>query len=383
VRKDILPYYRVLGLSPGAGPNEIRRAYRQLVQQWHPDLFKPGSPMQTTAEDMTKEINEAYGQLFRKKLYRHYPPPEEAREPGAHGPAGAPGRRTDRPAAGAPKSRAAKASRWARVRRGWKALRRRRSVRWSAAALGLAALGAGVWSWWPQHPLALLGVMPAGTTASLPAAVSADPPRPTAAPTPDPPAPTAPPVAAVLPAPAPAPAEATRRRQWPTADHLLSLAPTWPGRPAEPDPISEAVPDKLAAADKLIAELFEPGDSKARVKAVQGLPDEEGNSVLRYGSSLVYFREGRVRGWVNREPRLRVPWWDDTVMPTVERFSTGSSRAEVVRAQGRPDGYSIDRYLYGTSEVRFSAGRVSGWSEGDVGLRAFDLPALPPARSRP
>jgi hypothetical protein len=139
--------------------------------------------------------------------------------------------------------------------------------------------------------------------------------------------------------------------------------------------------DKLAGVDKLFVEQFEPGDSKARVRAIQGPPDEEGNSVLRYGSSLVYFYEGRVRGWVDREPRLRVRWWDDSTRPSLERFETGSSRAEVVRAQGQPNAYSIDRYLYGTSEVRFSGGRVTGWINGDVPLHAFDLPALPPQRA--
>ena len=70
MRKDIHEYYRALGLTPGADPAQIRRAYRQLVQQWHPDLFKQGSPVQTTAEDITKEINEAYEQLYRKGLQK-------------------------------------------------------------------------------------------------------------------------------------------------------------------------------------------------------------------------------------------------------------------------------------------------------------------------
>src|SRR5580658_9882704 len=80
MRKDINEYYRALGIAPGAEPAQIRRAYRQLVQQWHPDLFKAGSPMQTTAEDITKEINEAYDQLYRKKLYRNFSPKSERKE---------------------------------------------------------------------------------------------------------------------------------------------------------------------------------------------------------------------------------------------------------------------------------------------------------------
>jgi hypothetical protein len=142
-------------------------------------------------------------------------------------------------------------------------------------------------------------------------------------------------------------------------------------------PAAAAEPDKLAWTAALIVELFEPGDPKARVLAVQGPPDEAGDSVFRYGSSLVYFRNGRVRGWVDRLPRLRVRSWDGVAMPSLERFSVGSSRGEVIRAQGRPDGFSVDRYLYGSSEVLFAQDRVAGWSTGDVPLHAFDLPVLP------
>jgi molecular chaperone DnaJ len=51
-------YYEVLGLDRGASEDEIRRAYRRLAKQYHPDVNKePG------AEDHFKEINEAYAVL--------------------------------------------------------------------------------------------------------------------------------------------------------------------------------------------------------------------------------------------------------------------------------------------------------------------------------
>ncbi len=48
-------YYAILGVSPDASQNDIRRAYRRLAMQWHPDRNK--SP---DASRMMQVINEAY-----------------------------------------------------------------------------------------------------------------------------------------------------------------------------------------------------------------------------------------------------------------------------------------------------------------------------------
>ncbi len=51
-------YYEVLKVNRDASPDEIRRAYRRLAKQYHPDVNKdPG------AEERFKEINEAYAVL--------------------------------------------------------------------------------------------------------------------------------------------------------------------------------------------------------------------------------------------------------------------------------------------------------------------------------
>ncbi len=48
-------YYEVLGLERGAADADIKRAFRKLAQQYHPDVSAD-----PTAHDRFKEINEAY-----------------------------------------------------------------------------------------------------------------------------------------------------------------------------------------------------------------------------------------------------------------------------------------------------------------------------------
>ena len=64
-------YYTILEVARGADATAIRKAYRRLARQYHPDL-NPGDP---GAEQKFKEINEAYQVLAdveRRRLYDRF-----------------------------------------------------------------------------------------------------------------------------------------------------------------------------------------------------------------------------------------------------------------------------------------------------------------------
>jgi len=65
-------YYEVLGVDRQAGEDEIKKAYRQLARQYHPDVTKEDPKV---AEERFKEISEAYEVLMDKQkrdLYDQY-----------------------------------------------------------------------------------------------------------------------------------------------------------------------------------------------------------------------------------------------------------------------------------------------------------------------
>ena len=55
--------YRVLGVSPQATDEEIKKAYRALAKKYHPDVNQ-GSP---EAEARMKEVNEAYSLIMKMR----------------------------------------------------------------------------------------------------------------------------------------------------------------------------------------------------------------------------------------------------------------------------------------------------------------------------
>lgn len=426
---DIREFYRVLELSPGASLEEIKGAYRRLMNQWHPDRFKPGSVMQTTAEDMTKDLNEAYHQLCRKKRYLEFrrarpsrpvcdaevPPPRGPWTPPVHQarktyaqaakdsnpppppPAPPPPRRkpfrppeprptaeketTARSAPPAAEVSSAKPARSRRLRAG----------RWAAAILGLAI--AAFFTRWVMKKQATAPVVerftPSARTtttrvassarASAPAAPAISPARTNEI--------TEPSVAVRVVDPAPKFA----RSEWPNMPSLSAAmkspsvsVPSVTGVETRTEShrwraFGAARVDSTSAVNEALSSLdtFAAGDTPARVLALQGVPDEANERVFRYGSSVIYFSGGRVVAWRDGWPRLRTFALPRFVFGGLATFGVGSSRNEVVRVQGTPTAVGESVYFYGNSVVFFDREWVSSWREIDEPLRARAWPSPP------
>lgn len=151
----------------------------------------------------------------------------------------------------------------------------------------------------------------------------------------------------------------------------------------------------ISGAGATTATSFTQGSSKDDVIRLQGTPDDIdhyealGYEVWHYGSASVDISipGGRVTKWSNAGSRLKVTMAPGARATTASSFTQGSSKDDVVRLQGTPDG--IDRYEalgyevwhYGSASVDISTrdGRVLKWSNTSGRLKV----GQPPSRSDP
>lgn len=84
-KNDYADAYRILGVRPSDSWEHVQRAYRRLVQKWHPDRIGAGGIASSEAETATKALNLAFSLL--SSHYRQFgtlppiSPPANQNEP--------------------------------------------------------------------------------------------------------------------------------------------------------------------------------------------------------------------------------------------------------------------------------------------------------------
>ena len=106
---------------------------------------------------------------------------------------------------------------------------------------------------------------------------------------------------------------------------------------------------------------FTVGSTKGEVVAIQGQPSSFTDTQFNYGSSRVYFWNGRVTRWTNHYPNT-LKGMLEAAYTTKTHFTVGSTKGEVVAIQGQPSSFTDTQFNYGSSRVYFWNDRVTRWT---------------------
>ena len=137
-----------------------------------------------------------------------------------------------------------------------------------------------------------------------------------------------------------------------------------PGQAAKPAPPGKIPSAREGATQKPAPQgnqHFSLGSSREQVLAAQGPPQQAGESRWAYGSSYVDFTRGQVSGWLSSSLSPLHVRIDPARETGADSFTLGSSRDRVAAAQGTPTQVSKSRWTYGFSYVDFEKGKVKSW----------------------
>lgn len=144
----------------------------------------------------------------------------------------------------------------------------------------------------------------------------------------------------------------------PAAD-ATEVAPSAPHKSRQQIARDAAVAPHVSGAESYVT----LGLTRAEVIAAIGQPTSATSHALNYGNSAIYMNNGAVAGWkIDPATPLHVKLWPShPVDPTVETFTTGSTRDEVIAVMGTPTLVLDNKFGYGKSQVFFDGRRVVGW----------------------
>jgi hypothetical protein len=167
---------------------------------------------------------------------------------------------------------------------------------------------------------------------------------------------------------------------------LWSPAPSSPVAPPDGLPAANPASERVAIASapagarqtsnsppvtRKVYSYITVGSTRDEVLDQLGTPTASTGSKLVYGQSELYLKDNSVAGWkidpVASPIRVKL-WPESSVDPSLDSFTVGSSRDEVLVVQGTPTGFSEDRFAYGSSEVWFQNRRVVRWKSDPASI---------------
>lgn len=114
---------------------------------------------------------------------------------------------------------------------------------------------------------------------------------------------------------------------------------------------------------------FTLGSTEEEVKIVMGPPSSVNYGMWSYKLSNVYFTNGKVTGWSNISNNLKVSI--GTKKKDAPPINLGSTEQQVIDAMGTPSSINYGMWGYNLSNVYFTNGKVSGWSNISNDLKIF------------
>lgn len=333
--------FHTLGLEPDAALFEVKKAYRDLAKQWHPDRFHQHAPRdRRRSEEKFKEITGAYRRISRDLKSREKAhPPHPGSQEDRQRPAGPRRSSPDRNGkeATSPAGRASIKKVWRVLQPEWRfpAVLTTRKIAWSLTALVICGL--------------VISFVPGS--------------------------------------------DAPSRRSLPSSPESISKQTPHPATSIDRQPGKagpRGAPGNLISSEQELDQTVDPGretttphftlgSSEAHVLRVQGPPAKIHGQTWFYGLSEIQFREGRVWRYNNFDHSLRV-----RLVPSHEPsgslpsfFTVGSTQDEVLLVQGTPTRVDGSKWYFGFSEVRFRHGRVDDYDNYFGNLKVRLLPSKP------
>ncbi len=359
---DILKYYEILGLKPGATEEQIKQAYRDLAKVWHPDRFQNDPRLQEKAQEKIKEINLAYDYL---KYHRYVPPPDDESP------------YTEQEECYKEEKSAEEES-----------MKCEEPMPTYTSTSKYISFFSRIPKWVTIVVAIILirGLINYLNTPSKPQKTDYKPPL--YYPIPSKPfSPVIEPIPPIEkqklqnPIAKPPPKTSKVNPKYKQDEALKETKEPSLTSEEKYNEILSQSPDKVvllpSPKHSVFHDYFTIGSSKEEVLAVQGTPSSIIGETWHYGYSSVKFVNGRVKGYSNISKNLHVklsPKVDSSLEYHRGYFTIGSGQEEVLAAQGTPSSIIGNTWYYDYSSVEFVNDRVRGYSNISRNLRVKLLP---------